>query len=225
MVSIFAACHYTYYRSIVRNFIDDLMTSFQLNEYISDASFGYVFNKNTSLQHLFIAMGISADEEEIKTMTWYIKSKYYPDAVFNFASSLSDPAIYTYIKENNFSFYEREKQKILEPKILQYFLDPVNYRLEVIEVIRQASLLTLAKDVSMESEEVTFKTYFRENGEYIPLFTDIAMVEKSGVLEGTDQLTPMTINFERLHDLLGTTADKTLYVLNPGSLFEVEFIA
>ena len=46
----------------MRNFIDDLITSFELNEHVTDASFGYVFNKNTNLQHLFLALGLSGDE-------------------------------------------------------------------------------------------------------------------------------------------------------------------
>lgn len=209
----------------MRNFIDDLVISFELNENVLDASFGYLYNEKTKLRHLFLAIGLFGDEEKVKSMTWFIKSKYYPDSVLNFASGLSDTDLYTCILSQNFTFYEKGKEKILERKVMQYAFEPLVYKEEVLETIRSAKVVTLLKDLKEESSTLNFQTYSRESREFIPLFTDKAMMEKSGMLEVPEYLTPMEIDFEKLNDLLKRETGGKLYVLNPGTMFEVEFLA
>ncbi len=208
----------------MRNFIDDLITSFELNEHVTDASFGYVFNKNTNLQHLFLALGLSGDEEKVKSMTWFIKSKYLPDSVLNFASSLSDDGIYSFVKSGNFTFYEKGSAKVIEPMLLQYFLQPEVYKEQLLETIKKVKLMTLFKDISMDSSTLNFQTYIRDSGEFIPLFTDQEMILKTGMSVIPENLTVMTFDFNQLNSLVNENLTNRLYILNPGSQFEFQFI-
>lgn len=208
----------------MRNFIDDLITSFEMNEHIIDASFGYVYNKNTNLQHLFLALGLSGDEEKVKSMTWFIKSKYLPDSVLNFASSLANDGIYSFVKSGNFTFYEKGIAKIIEPLLLQYFLEPDIYKQQLSEAIKSVKLITLFKDISMDSSTLNFQTYQGESGEFIPLFTDEDMIQKTGMSVIPENLTVMAFSFNQLNALVNDNLSKRLFKLNPGTEFEFEFI-
>jgi len=208
----------------MRNFIDDLITSFELNEHVTDASFGYVYNNNTHLQHLFLALGLSGDEKKVKSMIWFIKSKYLPDSVLNFASSLGDDGIYSFVRSGNFTFYEKGTAKIIEPTLLQYFLQPEVYKEQLIETIKSGKLMTLFKDISMDSSTLNFQTYKRASGEFISLFTDEEMIHKTGMPVIPENLTVMSFEFNQLNALINDNLNNRLYILNPGSQFEFEFI-
>ena len=208
----------------MRNFIDDLITSFELNEHVTDASFGYVYNKSTNLQHLFLALGLSGDEGNVKSMTWFIKSKYLPDSVLDFASSLADDGIYSIIKSVNFTFYEKGSAKIIEPVLLQYFLQPEVYKEQLVETIKSVKLMTLFKDISMDSSTLNFQTYNRDSAEFIPLFTDQEMIQKTGMSIIPESLTVLAFDFNQLNALVNDNLNKSFYILNPGCQFEFQFI-
>jgi type III secretion system (T3SS) SseB-like protein len=208
-----------------KNFVDDLIETFKSTIEVNDAYFGYMYNNNTNNQHLFLSVGLTSNEEGTKSMTWLTKSKYYPDLVLHFASNLSDPNIYDFIKTHNFSFYEKTKSKTLEQKMMRQWFEPEKYKKEFIDTLRQSKISTLLKDFDKESHIINFQTYIRKSGEFIPLFSDREMIKKSGMTNVPSNLTAVEFDFQKLNSILNNGLSNKFFVLNPGTAFEIEFYA
>ncbi|GAB3574800.1 hypothetical protein GCM10027578_38040 [Spirosoma luteolum] len=208
-----------------RNFIDDLVGSFKSEEQIIDASFGYVQFQNANQPHLYLSVGLTGDEESVKSMTWFIKSIYFPETSIQFASNLTNKDVYDYIKSDSFSFYKKNENLSLEQKIMKKWFEPKKYKNDLVEEIKKSKIVTLLKNFDKESQIIDFQTYVREDREFVPLFSDREMIGKSGMTELPPDLTIVGFDFEKMNELLEGALDNQFFVLNPGTAFEVAFYA
>ncbi|SOD95852.1 SseB family protein [Spirosoma fluviale] len=208
-----------------RNFIDDLIGSFKAKDQVIDASFGFVQFQNANQPQLFLSVGLTGDEESVKSMTWFIKSIYFPETTIQFASNLTNKDVYDYIKSDSFSFYNKDENLQLEQKLMKSWFEPRRYKNDLVEEIKKSKLIALFKNFDKESQIIDFQTYVREDKEFVPLFSDREMIRKSGMTELPPGLTIVGFDFEKINEVLKGDLENQFFVLNPGTAFEVAFYA
>lgn len=205
-----------------RNLVGDLVDYFSKNEAVTDAAFGFVPDKEGKY-HLFLAVGLTGDEESVKRMTWMMKSVHIPQTSLNFASNLSDEGIYNFILGSSFAFYEKGKNTSLRQAILRRWFEPEKYHAQLVPKLKESSFFTLIRETDREANSVVFQTYERDKGQFIPLFSDYDMIRKCGLPEIPPGLTVIEFDYRKFDELLEGALRGQYFVLDPESPFEVEF--
>lgn len=210
-----------------RNFIGDLVSYFESNSNVKEAAFGMVpLNSNGQpTSKMFLGIKIDGDEEPIKNLVWMLKQTYHPELNINFASNLTNPKFIDFIFTKNFSFYSKDKELKLEQLILKAWFEPENYKTNLIDTLKCSEIVTLVRDFDESSNILTFQNYGQLGNEFIPLFLDKEMIFKSGMEVIPDNLTAIQFDFKAINELLKGGLEGQTFILNPGTVFETEFIA
>ena len=207
---------------IDQNYLDRLVIYFDSKKEIIEAYFGFAYNDNTKANELILAVYHFGNVQEIQRDTWLIKSEFYPELQLYFASSENDPALFEFVKNNNFSFYNKTHSKLLEQKIMKRWFDKARFETDLVIFLKENNPITLARDFETSSHTLTFQTFIRNSGEFVPLFSDREMVSKCGMTEIPSNLTILEFDWQKLNTVLDKKLDDSFYVLNPGNPFEVE---
>jgi hypothetical protein len=201
-----------------RNFVDDLVSYFSSKPDVTAAYFGFAYNNTSKTHVLALAVDHHGDEEDIRQLTWMIKSMFMSDTEIYYTSGNTNPELMEYVRQHNLPFYHKDKSALLQQKVMKQWFDEQQYRAELIDTLKTCEVFTLAHKME-NSNDLMLATYIRENGEFIPLFANKEMIARSGMTNIPDDRVVVKMTFQRI--LNGIDAGQ-LFILNPATPFEVE---
>lgn len=204
------------------NFVDDLVSYFRSQPEIIAAYFGFVYNNADKQYQLFLAVDHDGEAGPISELTWMIKSQHMNDTDIQYASPEQSSDMLEYISQHNPPFYHKDNSALLHQKIMKQWFNVKKYKQELVDTLMQSEIFTLAYEYDKPDDRLAFTTYVRPGGEFIPLFSNHDMIAKSGISDIPAGKVAMKIPFEMIVKML---RQEQLFVLNPGTPFEVELRA
>lgn len=206
-----------------KSYVEHLARVFAAKPDIEQAYFGLLYQEGQEKGDLFLAVEHSGDGKEIEKMAEIVRSTYMPERKLLFASSTIKPELLDIIAESNFPFYVKNKASLLNIAIMKQWIDPERYTRDFLLQIQTGRVTSLFKDFDPLSNVFSFQTYVKEGRAFIPLFSDRQMVYKSGMTEVPSDLTILEFDWVKIQEAIDGKFRRHLYVLNPGTSFEVEF--
>ncbi|PSL34549.1 enhanced serine sensitivity protein SseB C-terminal domain-containing protein [Chitinophaga ginsengisoli] len=202
------------------NFVDDLVTYFSSQPEVTAAYFGFAYNSVKQYQ-LFLAVDHEGIAEVISDPTWMIKSAHMSDTEIQYASPTRSSDMLEYISQHNPPFYHKDNSALLQQKVMKQWFDVTKYKQELIDTLKASKVFTLAHEYEKPADRLSFTTYVRDTGEFIPLFSHQDMIAKSGISEIPTGRLAVQLPFEMISKMLG---QEQFFILNPGTPFEVELL-
>lgn len=202
-----------------RNFVDDLVSYFSTKPEVTAAYLGFGYNSMDKQYHLFLAVDHEGEAEAISNVASTIKSVYMNDTPIGYASPAHGGDTLEYISQHNPPFYHKDNSALLQQKIIKQWFNEKKYKQELTDTLKQSELFTLAYALEKPDDHLTFATYVRPGGEFVPLFSTHDMIAKSGITEIPAGKVAMKMPFEMILKMLNR---EQFFLLNPGTPFEVE---
>lgn len=123
-----------------------------------------------------------------------------------------------------FPFYVKGELRFLNVAIMRYWFNPGLYENDLIHQLKTGTAISLFKDFDPFGNAIIFLTYIRDGKEFIPLFSEKDMIFKSSMKEVPQDLTVMEFDWAKVDKVVEGNLREHLYVLNPGTSFEFEFV-
>lgn len=212
-----------FYKKPDKSYFDNLVRVLTASRRIEIAYFGMLYDEQEDSEELFLAIAHQGEPDEVKEVAEIVRNTYLPNRRIGIASSVADPELFNFIQEHNFPFYIKERLMALPVAIMNMWFDPERQHQEFLFQIRNGSLYSLFKDFNSSTNVLQFQTFVRDGKEFIPLFSDHDMIYKSGMTEIPPDLTPLKFDWAKIDSAVEGRLQSHLYVLNPGTSFEIEF--
>jgi hypothetical protein len=206
------------------SYIGRLAQLFAATPAVVRAYFGLLYDVQDNAE-LFLGVELEEEAEEIGPMTEKLRATYMPARLVHFVSNIGEPELLDYVVESNFPFYERNRPNPLNMAVMKCWFNPTRYKSDLIRQVKNGTVTTLFKDFNPFGDSLNFQTYIRNGKEFIPLFSDEEMIGKSGMTELPEDLTIMEFDWIKINEAVSGNLREHFYVLNPGTSFEVEFVA
>jgi len=206
------------------SYIGRLINLYAATPAIAKAYFGLLYDEEQR-PDLFLAVEMEEEAEEIKHMTAMLSETYMADREIIFVSNMVEPELMHYVIESNFPFYVKNRPQPLHMAVMKYWFNPDKYKADLIHQVKTGTVISIFKDFNPFGSELNFQTFIREGKEFIPLFSEEEMVPKSGMVEIPKDLTVMGFDWIRINSAVSGNLKEHYYILNPGTSFEVEFVA
>jgi len=206
------------------SYIGKLITLFAATPAVSKAYFGLLYDEDHN-PDLFLAVELEEEADELEPMTDQLRANLMPERTINFVSDTVEPELMGYIVEGNFPFYVKHRTHPLNLAIMKYWFNPPKYKADLIRQVKTGTVTTLFKDFNPFGDSLNFQTFLRNGKEFIPLFSEEEMIAKSGMIELPEDLTIMTFDWIKINEAIRGNFKEHFYILNPGTSFEVEFVA
>lgn len=206
------------------SYIGNLITLFATTPAVAKGYFGLLYD-NQQRADLFLAVELEDEADELQHMVAMLQETYMPERDVIFVSPTVEPELMQYVIESNFPFYVRNRPHPLNLVIMEYWFNPAKYKAALINQVKTGRVTALFKDFNPFGSGLTFQTFIRNGKEFIPLFSEEEMVPKSGMTEVPEDLTVMTFDWIKINSAVSGNLKAHFYILNPGTSFEVEFVA
>ncbi len=199
------------------NFVDDLVEYMKSKEAIEEAYFAFLQHAEENKSHLFLGLAHTGMLEEIQKAIALLKDKHYAEGEIHFASTEDKPELFDYIRQINFPFYSKSNQSDLNLAIVKQWFEPEKSKGELVATLRKSRVTALVENMS--AEEIKFQHYTRNDRQFIPIFSHEEMVIKTGMSEIAKEAATLSFQWD---EVVETALKGSLFILNPGSPFEVE---
>lgn len=205
------------------SYIDNLISLFISNPTVKKAYFGLVYNGEGE-GDLFLAVEQDDESNEVQRMVEMVTQMFSIKRQVFFTSNSFLPEWLEHITQYNFPFYVKGEFRYLNVAIMKYWFNQDLYKTDLIHEIKTGTVISLFKDFDPFGNSIIFQTYVREGREFIPLFSEKDMIYKSGMKEVPEDLTVMEFDWMKVDKVVEGNLREHLYVLNPGTSFEIELI-
>jgi hypothetical protein len=206
------------------SYVERLAQLFAATPAVARAYFGLLYDVQNRAE-LFLGVELQEEAEEIGPMTEKLRATYMPARLVHFVSNMREPELLEYVVESNFPFYERNRPTPLNMAVMKCWFNPARYKSDLIRQVKNGIVTTLFKDFNPFGDSLNFQTYIRNGKEFIPLFSNVEMIGKSGMTKLPEDLTIMEFDWIKINEAVSGNLREHFYVLNPGTSFEVEFVA
>jgi len=206
------------------SYVGRLINLFGANPAVAKAYFGLLYDQEEK-PDIFLAVELEEEADEIQPMAEKLRESYMPDREVIFVSNTVEPELMYYVIQSNFPFYVKNRPNPVNQAIMKYWFNPAKYKADLIRQVKTGTVTSLFKDFNPFGSGLKFQTFIRKGKEFIPLFSEEEMVAKSGMTEIPEDLTVMAFDWIKINSAVSGNLKEHFYILNPGTSFEVEFVA
>ncbi len=207
-----------------KTIIGELVHYFAAQPAVKEAYFGFISYDNGNSCNLVLAVDHVGALDEIQKVSWEIKTSHFPDKTMFLAPRESRGESFELVKKNNFPFYSIDQMRSLEQEILKYWFYKPKYKEELIKTLKRTKIITLVKKMDRSSSEITFQSYIKGGTEFVPLFSDRKMLSLNPLGELPSSIDALEFIWVDLNNFLIKKLESQLFILNPGTPFEVEIL-